>query len=307
MRILEETPLSVIMSADTPTTVPTSGGPAVPPTAPIAVTQGWLGASSLFAMPEQRRMGRALSTSVVLHGIAVVLVLVIMSIRPPAAPVEPTVAEKYDLVFVQAAGPGGGGGGGGNSSPLPPAKLEMKAVLPKPPVIEPVKPKEAPPPPPALVAPVQMAAVVPTPGTITGLTAAPSLGRGTGGGGGTGAGAGTGPGRGSGIGDGFGGGFGGDAMRPGSGVTNPEIIRKLDPKYTPEAMRAKIQGVVELEAVVGANGVISDIRVIKSLDRAFGLDEEAIRTAKLWLFRPGRFQGQAVPIVVVIQMEFRLH
>ena len=96
-------------------------------------------------------------------------------------------------------------------------------------------------------------------------------------------------------------------MRPGSGVENPTILRQIDPKYTPDAMRAKIQGVVELEAVVGTNGVISDIRVIKSLDRAFGLDEEAIKTAKQWLFRPGRFQGRAVAVVVIIQMEFRLH
>jgi protein TonB len=96
-------------------------------------------------------------------------------------------------------------------------------------------------------------------------------------------------------------------MQPGSGVTNPTILRQIDPKYTPDAMRAKIQGIVTLEAVVGTNGVITDVRVIKSLDRAFGLDEEAIRTAKLWLFRPGRFQGQAVPVVVVIEMAFRLH
>jgi protein TonB len=259
----------------------------------------------MFARPEQHRMGRAFSASMGLHGVFLVLVLIVMSLRPPDAPPEVIMPEKYDLVFVQAVGPGGGGGGGGNSSPLPPAKIEMKAEMPKPPVIEPVK--EAPPPPPTLVAPVQMAAVIPTPGTLTGLSDAPALGRGTGGGGGTGTGTGTGAGTGSGIGEGTGGGFGGGAMQPGSGVTNPTILRQIDPKYTPDAMRAKIQGIVTLEAVVGTNGVITDVRVIKSLDRAFGLDEEAIRTAKLWLFRPGRFQGQAVPVVVVIEMAFRLH
>jgi TonB family protein len=71
-------------------------------------------------------------------------------------------------------------------------------------------------------------------------------------------------------------------------------------------MRAKVQGVVELEAV-GVNGQITEIRVAKSLDRVFGLDEEAIRTAKQWLFRPGRFQGTAVPVVVTIVIEFRIH
>ena len=254
-----------------------------------------LAANSTFGHADERKMGRALSTSVVLHGVAVGIILLIMAIRPPVE-TQYTPPEKYDLVFVQTVGPGGGGGGG-NPSPLPPSKIQMKATLPKPPVIEPV-PQMAPPPP-SLVAPVQMSATVPMPGTFTGLGAAPAAGPGTGGG--------VGPGTGPGIGPGTGGGFGGGSMRPGSGVTIPEILRKLDPKYTPDAMRAKIQGMVELEAVVGTNGMITEIRVIRSLDRAFGLDEEAIRTAKLWLFRPGRFQGQAVPVVVVIQMEFRLH
>jgi TonB family protein len=64
---------------------------------------------------------------------------------------------------------------------------------------------------------------------------------------------------------------------------------------------------VELEAVVGPNGQITDVRVHKSLDRGFGLDEEAMRVARQWLFRPARYQGKAVPMVVIIQMEFRLH
>ena len=81
----------------------------------------------------------------------------------------------------------------------------------------------------------------------------------------------------------------------------------MEPKYTPEAMRAKIQGMVELEAVIGVNGQITEIRVHKSLDRAFGLDEEAMRVARQWLFRPARYQGKPVDMVVIIQMEFRLH
>ncbi|HUR20633.1 MAG TPA: energy transducer TonB [Vicinamibacterales bacterium] len=274
-------------------------------TGPAVVSHGWLSANSTFDHVDDRKMGRALSTSVVLHGVAVAIILFVMAIRPTVE--EPVVTpEKYDLVFVQTPGPGGGGGGGGNQMKTPPAKIEMKAVVPKAPKIEPPK-VDVPPPPPTLAAPVQMTAVTPLPGTMTGLAAAPSLGTGTGGGGGTGVGTGTGPGRGSGIGDGTGGGFGGGAMRPGNGVTNPTILRQLDPKYTPDAMRAKVQGVVELEAVVGTNGQITEVRILKSLDRAFGLDEEAIKTAKQWLFRPGRFQGQNVPVVVVIQMEFRLH
>jgi len=295
----QKLPMSVPTPSNEPAGTPVATGPAV-------VSHGWLSANSTFEHADERKMGRAMSTSVVIHGVAVALFVFIMAMQPPVE-VEPTLPEKYDLVFVQTPGPGGGGGGGGNQMKTPPAKVEMKAELPKPPKIEPPRVVDVPPPPPALAAPVQMTAVVPMPGTMSGLAAAPSLGTGTLGGGGTGAGTGTGPGRGSGIGDGTGGGFGGGAMRPGNGVTNPTILRQIDPKYTPDAMRAKVQGMVELEAVVGVNGVITEIRILKSLDRAFGLDEEAIKTAKQWLFRPGRFQGQNVPVVVVIQMEFRLH
>jgi TonB family protein len=292
------------MTGANSTHVPPSGGTGDPK---AIVSQGWLAANSTFEHNDGRHMGRAFSTSLGVHGLAVLLLFVILSIQPPEQTPQFTPPEKYDLVFVQSIGPGGGGGGGGNSTPTPPAKIEMKAELPKTPKIDPPKIVEAPPPPPSLVAPVQMTAVVTTPGTLTGLSAAPSAGLGRGGGGGTGVGTGTGPGTGSGIGPGTGGGFGGGAMRPGSGVVNPTILRDQQPKYTPDAMRAKIQGVVELEAVVGVNGVITEIRVLKSLDRAFGLDEEAMRTARQWLFRPGTFQGKAVPILVVIQMEFRLH
>jgi len=286
---------------------PSNERPAAPAaTGPAVVSHGWLAANSSFDHADERKMGRAMSTSVVLHGVAVGLIVLIMAIRPVVQEPE-TTPEKYDLVFVQTAGPGGGGGGGGNQMKTPPAKVQMKAEVPKPPKIDPPKVDVPPPPPPALAAPVQMTAVVPLPGTMSGLAAAPALGAGTGGGGGTGVGTGTGPGRGSGIGDGTGGGFGGGAMRPGNGVTNPTILRQIDPKYTPDAMRAKVQGMVELEAVVGTSGQITEIRILKSLDRAFGLDEEAIKTAKQWLFRPGRYQGQNVPVVVVIQMEFRLH
>lgn len=291
---------------------PETPGPApqAPPQgAPGVVSHGWLATQSEFSHADERKMGRAMSASLGLHGATVLLIALIIAWRPAPPPVEVTPREHYELTFVQIEGPGGGGGGGGNESPEPPAKLEMKAEVPEAPKIEIPKVDVPPPPPPPLVAPVRTSPTLPvqTSGVVSGLSAAPSLGTGTGGGGGTGRGTGSGSGTGSGIGPGTGGGFGGGAYRPGSGADNPVLIKQVDPKYTPEAMRAKIQGIVELEAVVGVNGQITEVRIHKSLDRGFGLDEEAMKVARQWLFRPARFQGQPVPMVVIIQMEFRLH
>ncbi len=95
-------------------------------------------------------------------------------------------------------------------------------------------------------------------------------------------------------------------MGPGSGAQPPTLLRGVDPKYTTEAMRAKIQGVVTLEALVGPDGSVRDVRVVKSLDRANGLDEEAMKTARQWRFRPATYQGQPVSFLVIIEMTFNL-
>ena len=66
-------------------------------------------------------------------------------------------------------------------------------------------------------------------------------------------------------------------------------------------MRAKVQGDVELEAVILANGTVGDMRIVKSLDDKFGLDAEAIKAAKQWFFKPGVDRdGKAQPVIVTL-------
>ena len=116
---------------------------------------------------------------------------------------------------------------------------------------------------------------------------------------------GAGSGEGSGLGQGTGGGTGG-AFRTGSGVTGPQLLREVKPDYTTVAMRAKVQGVVILECIVLPDGSVGDVRIIKSLDKAFGLDDQAIKAAKQWRFTPGRRLGEAVPVIIQIELSFTL-
>jgi TonB family protein len=140
------------------------------------------------------------------------------------------------------------------------------------------------------------------PTTSVGALAGPADGKSRG----SGTGSGVGPGTGSGLGPGSGGGTGGGVFNVGNGVTSPVPVFSPDPKYTAEAMRAKVQGLVIVSAVVMPDGSVSDIRVIKSLDQSFGLDEEAKRTAAQWRFRPGQRQGQPVAVRIQIELEFNL-
>jgi TonB family protein len=96
------------------------------------------------------------------------------------------------------------------------------------------------------------------------------------------------------------------AVRPGNGIWPPTLIRQVEPKYTPDAMRAKVQGDVELEAIVNIDGKVGDVRVVRSLDDRFGLDQEAVRAAKMWLFSPGHDRdGRAVPVIVTLILSFQ--
>ncbi len=277
---------------------------AVPPVAASstggAAAARWTGNKSIFDPPEPVnwwRTAKAQITSFVIHGLAMAL-LVYGAIR--ATQVVQQVNEdklKFDVVYL-ANMPGPGGGGGGSPKPAPPKKVE----LPKPSPQQVVAPTPVPtvPPPPSLNAPVMTAptALLSASGVSIGAIDIPQ------GGGGKGTGMGTG--EGNGLGPGTGGGFGGGAFRPGNGVENPVRLREVKPQYTPEAMRAKIQGTVELEAVIGPDGKVTEVRVIRSLDKVFGLDEQARKAVFATPFIPCKKQGSPVPCLVVFELQFTL-
>ena len=108
------------------------------------------------------------------------------------------------------------------------------------------------------------------------------------------------------LGDGNGGAGEGDEATPGNGVSWPELVQEVKPNYTADAMRAQVQGLVELEIVVlpGRNGRTRADR--RSLDPRFGLDDEAIKAVRRWRFDPGRRLGKAIATRVGVELSFRL-
>lgn len=271
---------------------------------------------------EQRpqRLGYSFVASLLLQVSVVGLLVLLSHLAPPISEGLSLVLQppSDQIVWLTEPGPGGGGGGGGNKMPDPPRKAELpgkeKVSIPveKPPKIEPPKepPKEEPQPVEEISIPAltQASAAETITGAIDTKPASSTLSQGPGslGGAGTGSGTGSGPGTGSGLGPGSGGGTGGGVYQPGNGVTTPVALDQVKPQYTSEAMRARIQGTVWVECVVQPNGVCTDVHVVRSLDPNFGLDREAVRAAQQWRFRPGTRLGQAVPVLVTIELSFAL-
>ncbi len=270
----------------------------------------------------QSRVGVAASVGA--HIILAILGVIVVRYAPERPPVEAPPPIPVDrIVWLAEPGPGGGGGGGGNRTPEPPRPAERPGTdaitvpvakrpdptpAPPPPKVE--EPEEPPPLEALNVPAMNLAAAQQTlPGTIQSGNVASesaSLGSGSGGGAGTGTGTGTGSGTGSGLGEGRGGGTGGGIYRPGAGITLPRVLREVKPQYTADAMRAKVQGSVVLECVVMPDGSVGDVRVTRSLDPVFGLDQEAIKAARQWRFSPGIREGQPVPVYVTIELTFTL-
>jgi TonB family protein len=95
------------------------------------------------------------------------------------------------------------------------------------------------------------------------------------------------------------------------GVTAPTVLTSKEPQYTAAGMAAKLQGTVDLEVLVNADGTVGDARVLKGLDALLpdivaGLDANAIECVKTWTFVPGTILGRPTPIIQPVSVQFKL-
>jgi len=296
-----------------------AGLPVVGAAAGFSATPG-----SLFsrARAAQRSASLPAAASAAVHGVVLggLLLATLVPLGSSAAVVvDDAKSQKMRMVYLNLPGPGGGGGGGGlrMKTPAPQARRTGTSAL-KSPIPErrpvpaaPAQRIEAPAPPAEPLPPVQapVAARSNDPVTQAGVleqrpTTPPSRGQGEGGGAGTGQGTGLGEGKGSGVGEGEGGGEGGGPYRAGSGIQAPRLLSEVKPDYTEEARRRGLEGEVVMEIVVGRDGRVRDVRVLKGLGA--GLDQQAVQAVRRWTFAAATRQGRAVDVIVEVAVEFEL-
>jgi periplasmic protein TonB len=261
----------------------------------------------------RRSFGNAFGLSAVTHAAIFLLILFITARMPdPASSQRAAPGAMDSIIWMPRPGQGGGGG---DSTPEPPRRAEApgreRATVA-------ARARPVPDPQPAAVAPPRPVALIDAILTASGLTEIPgviaptpsapaSLGPGAGGGAGAGRGGGSGPGGGTGLGDGQDRGYGGGPFQPGTnGVSYPRLIREVAPLYTNGAMQARVEGIVFLSAIVRVDGSVGDAWITRSLDRTFGLDQEALRVVKLWRFAPAAQAGRPVDAVVPIEIQFTI-
>ncbi|HUA02093.1 MAG TPA: energy transducer TonB [Candidatus Aquilonibacter sp.] len=121
-------------------------------------------------------------------------------------------------------------------------------------------------------------------------------------------------GRGNGIGNGNGNGLGpGQQWGTGGGVPSegtggygyPTCLYCPHADYSDEAMKVKVQGVVELMAIITADGRVTDVHIAKGL--GFGLDEKALEAVRTWRLKPAMGpDGKPAAVRAPIEVTFQL-
>ena len=87
-------------------------------------------------------------------------------------------------------------------------------------------------------------------------------------------------------------------------VRPPEPRHKVDPAYIRSAADQGIEGVIRLAAVIGRDGRVDRIELLRGIDNR--LDESAVEALGKWLFEPALRDGVPIDVDAVFEVPFRL-
>jgi len=91
----------------------------------------------------------------------------------------------------------------------------------------------------------------------------------------------------------------------GGGITPPRRLSGEPPKYTEEARKERLQGVVIVRAVIDRSGAVTDLEALKELP--LGLTEAAEEAIRTWSFEPARdADGDPIDVYYNLTINFRL-
>jgi protein TonB len=94
-----------------------------------------------------------------------------------------------------------------------------------------------------------------------------------------------------------------EPVRVGGELKAPALVKRVEPEYPLLAVRAQVQGVVILEAVVDREGRVEDVRVLRSIPL---LERAAIDAVRQWRYSPLLLNGKPERFVLTVTVSFSL-
>ena len=93
-------------------------------------------------------------------------------------------------------------------------------------------------------------------------------------------------------------------MRVGGEIEAPTLIQRVNPSYPELARRARLTGVVILEATIDRQGNVVDVNVLRGL--GLGLDDAAKSAVEQWKYTPTFYNGRPVEVLLTVTVQFEL-
>jgi periplasmic protein TonB len=93
-------------------------------------------------------------------------------------------------------------------------------------------------------------------------------------------------------------------VRVGGAISPPQKLHHVAPEYPAIARSARVSGIVILEAVLGVDGAVRDVTVLRSIPL---LDRAAVDAVRQWRFTPTLLNGQPVPVIMTVTVAFNLN
>ena len=81
------------------------------------------------------------------------------------------------------------------------------------------------------------------------------------------------------------------------------LIQKIEPKYPPLALAARIWGQVLLKAIIGKDGEIKELQLVSGHPL---LAPAAIEAVRQWRYRPYLLNGKPVEVETAITVTFQI-
>ncbi len=88
------------------------------------------------------------------------------------------------------------------------------------------------------------------------------------------------------------------------GMTKPEVVHQVQPRYSEMARKAGVQGTVIVEAVIDEQGRVTNERLIRGLP--MGLDQAALEAIQQWRFKPALLDGRPVKVYFTLTVNFTM-
>ena len=102
----------------------------------------------------------------------------------------------------------------------------------------------------------------------------------------------------------------------GHGVLPPKLTSSVEPEYSEEARKAKISADCTVALIIDAKGQPRDLQIVhsaaegqspKKQHAAATLDPEALDAIAKYKFAPATLNGEPVPVMIHVQVNFRIY